>query len=112
MRTVELTLEQRLRLSFLIGEQKGTVSQIRLWSGVLGKVELSAEEREAIVLRTVELPDGRASMQWHQSAAQVARAIALENDEARAVSALLASHPGFAPADLAWVDALLHSLDQ
>jgi hypothetical protein len=105
---MELTLEQRLRLSFL----KGTVSQIRLWSGVLGKVELSTEERAAIALRTVEMPDGRTSMQWRQPDAQTARTFTLENDEARAVAALLAGHPGFSPTDLPWVDALLHSLNE
>jgi hypothetical protein len=112
MRNVELTLAQRLRLALLIGEQKGTVAQIRLWSAVLGKLDLSRQERDEIGFRTTELPDGRVAMQWDPERARAAKPIALENEEARAVSALVASHPGFAPADLEWVDTLLRALDR
>jgi len=107
--TVNLDYQQRLNLAALIGQQKGTVADLRLWWSLLDKLELSAEEKKFINFRLVQ--DSGYSIPTWDAHAPVLSEIELSADELGKVREVLDNCPNFRVVDYVWLRPLLSQLE-
>ena len=109
MKNIAMTIEQRIRAAWIIGQERGNVSQMRSLLFILDKIELSKEEKKNIKLE--ELQGG--ALKWgeddaSQKALRSKKAISFENDEANKLKELLVNFKGISAFDLKnWLGPLL-----
>jgi hypothetical protein len=110
MRELAVNIQQRLNLISLLGQQRGTVADIPLWSGVIDKLELAEGERAAIQLHAD--PQRPGILLWDATAAIAAgsKTVKISGEEAGKLRLLCQSWPNFVPADYQWLLPLLGAL--
>lgn len=110
MKELAVNVQQRLNIIGLLGQQRGTVADIRLWSGLIGKLELAEGERTAINLRADQQRPG--VLLWDSGAAQAVgpKTVEMTGEEAEKLRQLCQSWPNFQPADCQWLLPLLEAL--
>lgn len=70
MKTLSLTVWERLQLAGVLGEQRGNLAQIRRYLRVLDAVELSEAERLEIGLQIVQQDGQPPQFRWREDAGE------------------------------------------
>lgn len=96
---MEFTALQRLSLEFLLGNQKGNISEMETIYDILKKIKLPDHEKD---LYLKVLPDKILLDEKAMSDAEVLN-VDLEKAERRKLLEVLDAHQGFGPADVEWV---------
>jgi hypothetical protein len=109
---MELSLNetQRLNLHFMMGSQRGSVDEIRLWWRLQDSIALSDEEKKAINYRTVKVGDVEQPT-W-ETAHVKARRFEFTTDEVGKLERLVREWQfGYTAGDRAWLEPLLAQLE-
>ena len=98
MAALEFSIRQRIFLEVLLGQQRGSVEDIKVFYDIHKKVKL--EDKESF-LRS--LPSGELIIVEVSAAAAGFEKIELEKEERKKLYDLIKTHKGFSPNDLEWV---------
>jgi hypothetical protein len=112
MKTIRMPLEARINTLAVLDAQRGNVGEIRLCARIAGKIELAADEREAIGYTTIPHPSGAEIPAWNRNAALSDKSVDLFPEEARRLRAALEQCDMLRPRDLAWLEPLLDQLKE
>lgn len=110
---MKLTLDhtQRLNLHSIIGNQRGTVDDIRLCWRIQDQITLSAEEKTQISFR-IEQSNGNQIASWDLAKTSPADFEFAAEEYARIAKAIKGWEPGFAVGgDRLWLEPLLGQLE-
>jgi len=101
---------QRLNLHLMMGAQRGSVDEIRLWWRLQDLIALDDQERTAIEYRTVRFGDAE-QPQWNPSKVS-SRRYEFTTDEIERIRKLIKEwQHGFAASDRLWLEPLLAQLE-
>jgi len=102
---------QRLNLHALMGAQRGSVDDVRLFWRLQDRIDLSDEEKQAINFRIVEV-NGMQQATWEQRPVPPAEYEFTGDEFARLVKMVKEWQPGFVTtSDRRWLEPLLEQLD-
>lgn len=106
MASLEFSIRQRIFLEILLGQQRGSVSDIEVFFDIRNK--LKVENRDEY-LRA--LPTGEVIIDEVAANSAGAEKIELEKEERKKLHELIATHKQFSPNDLEWVLPLKKQLE-
>ena len=105
MKALQLDGEQRLRIIWILSQQTGVLSQIRMWGKIIDRLELTPEEELAM---EVTRKDGATG--WNQKKIAVVRETNMEDEEYRTLKGVLKTYNGFTTLDQRWLGTLMEEL--
>jgi hypothetical protein len=105
---ITLSVNTRLQLDFLTGQQKGVVKDLLVWMDISKKLWPNQAEKELYIK---DLGDGRGMID--QNAVKLGETIEVEfeKEETRRLISLLNEWPSFMKSDLEWILPLKTSLE-
>lgn len=106
MATIDLNIKQRIMLELLLGQQRGSISEIEVFYDV--KKKISVENRDEF-LRS--LPSGDVIIDEVAMSSRGTVSFEIEKEERKKLLELLSSHKSFSPSDLEWVLPLKKQLE-
>lgn len=106
MAALEFTIRQRIFLEILLGQQRGSVSDIEVFFDIRNK--LKVENRDEY-LRA--LPTGEVIIDEVAANSSGVEKIELEKEERKKLYELISTHKQFSPNDLEWVLPLKKQLE-
>lgn len=106
MATLEFSIRQRIFLEILLGQQRGSVSDIEVFFDIRNK--LKVENRDEY-LRS--LPSGEIIIDEATANSAGVEKIELEKEERKKLHELINTHKQFTPNDLEWVLPLKKQLE-
>ena len=106
MATLEFSIRQRIFLEILLGQQRGSVSDIEVFFDIRNK--LKVENRDEY-LRA--LPTGEVIIDEVAANSAGVEKIELEKEERKKLHELISTHKQFSPNDLEWVLPLKKQLE-
>ena len=98
MATLELNIRQRIFLDALIGQQRGSVSDIEVFFDIRNKLKIENREQ---YLRA--LPSGEVIIDAAAINKAGSEKIEMEKEERKKLHELITTHKQFSPSDLDWV---------
>jgi hypothetical protein len=110
MSTLTLDYTQRLNLHALIGAQRGSVDDVRLYWKLQDKIELSDEEREKINFRVIDV-NGQQQAAWDLVPNAPVEYEFTAEELSRLSRVIKEWQAGFVAADRRWLEPLLAQLD-
>jgi hypothetical protein len=112
--TLNLNYQQRINLVLLTGAQRGNVAEMRLFWGLQDRLQLTAEEKEAIGYQLVFDPaSGMENPRWNHTKARDCAPLAFEltESEGQRLRRMLDEWPHFlAAVDRVWIEPLMEQL--
>ena len=110
--TLSLDYTQRLNLHALIGAQRGSVDELRMWWRLQDRIELSTEEKEAVGFKVIE-QNGQSLVQWDAQKTVPVKEYEFKDDEFQRLGKAVKEWPsGFLTGlDRKWIEPLLQQLD-
>jgi hypothetical protein len=111
--TLTLTHTQRLNLHALIGAQRATVDDMRLWWRIQDRIELDGEEREAIGYQIGQI-NGMQQVGWDATKTLPLKEYEFSGDEMQKLTAMINQwQAGYMVAsDRLWLEPLLTALER
>lgn len=108
-----LDYTQRLNLHALMGAQRATLDDLRIFWRLQDRLDLAAEEKAAIDYKVIQQPNGQAQVQWDPEKAQVTREYEFEDADLQRLARMLKEwQPGFMiGADRRWIEPLMKQFD-
>jgi hypothetical protein len=107
-----LDFTQRLNLYALIGQQRGSLNDIRLFWKLQDKIDLTAEEKKEINWRTMQMDGtGQEQVVWDLVANEPREFNFTSEENDRLEKALNEWQPGFIAAERRWLEPLLAQLE-
>jgi len=106
MATLEFSIRQRIFLEILLGQQRGSVSDIEVFFDLRNKIKVDNKEE---YLRS--LPSGELIIDEVAANKAGSEKIELEKEERKKLHELIATHKQFSPSDLEWVLPLKKQLE-
>lgn len=111
--TLFLDHRQRLNLIVIMGAQRATVAEMRVYWALEDKLALNDEEKAAIDYRTAVAPNGVEVPSWNPEKGLPPREIEVTDAEAQRISRMVNEWPHFLTAiDRVWIEALLAQLPE
>ena len=98
MAKIELSTKHRILLEILLGQQRGSISEIEVFYDVKNKIKV--EDRDAYLR---QLPTGDVVIDELFASTAPVLSFEFEKEERKKLLELLSSHKGFTPSDLEWV---------
>lgn len=100
MRSLELTMMQRLGLDSLLNAQRGKLEELTAFHDIRNKIKIPRALRDTFAK---PMPGGQVMLD--EAAIELAESITveLENEEVRRLRKLLSEWPNFGEGDLEWV---------
>lgn len=106
MATLEFSIRQRIFLEILLGQQRGSVSDIEVFFDLRNKIKIDNKEE---YLRS--LPSGELIIDEVAANKAGSEKIELEKEERKKLHELITTHKQFSPSDLEWVLPLKRQLE-
>lgn len=106
MATIELNIRQRILLEILLGQQRGSISDIEPFFDIRNKIKV---ENRDDYLRS--LPSGDIIIDESLVKISAVKQVDLEKEERRKLHELLTTSKNFSPNDLEWVLPLKKQLE-
>ena len=106
MATLEFNIRQRIFLEILLGQQRGSVSDIEVFFDIRNKLKVNNREE---YLRS--LPTGEVIIDEVAANNAGSEKIQLEKEERKKLQELITTHNQFTPNDLDWVLPLKKQLE-
>lgn len=106
MATLEFNIRQRIFLEILLGQQRGSVSDIEVFFDIRNKLKVDNREEYLRSLPTGEVIIDEVAV--HNAGSEK---IQLEKEERKKLQELITTHKQFTPNDLDWVLPLKKQLE-
>lgn len=108
-----LDYTQRLNLHALMGAQRASVDDLRMFWKVQDMIELAEEEKQAIGYKVTSQPNGAVQVQWDVDKELPVREYELRDEDVQRLRRMMREwQPGFLiGADRRWIEPLMMQLD-
>jgi D-alanyl-D-alanine dipeptidase len=103
---MKLTIAQRIQLEAFIGQQKGTISQIRSYGRILDEIGI----KDSDGVKAIQMPGGFVRFEFDSASDEPAE-FSVKQQDRELLKAALESWSGFQPSDAQWLDAVLGEVD-